>query len=148
MATIRRFDSADAPAVAGLIERCLREVNSRDYPSDIIERMCDHFTERRIKDLAIQRQMFVAEANGIVGTVSRDGNKVYTMFVHPRAAGRGIGRLLMRHIEALAVIDGYDHMETGASITGHHFYHRLGYIDVRSTETEFGFNYILRRDLP
>ncbi|WP_433076988.1 GNAT family N-acetyltransferase [Dactylosporangium sp. CA-052675] len=148
MVTIRRFNNADALAVAGLIERCLREVNSRDYPSEVIERMCDHFTETRVKELATQRQMFVAEASGIVGTVSRDGNKVYTMFVHPRAAGRGIGRLLMRHIEALAVIDGYDHMETGASITAHDFYRRLGYIDVRSTETEFGFNYVLRRDLP
>ncbi|MGI5240095.1 GNAT family N-acetyltransferase [Dactylosporangium sp. CA-139066] len=148
MVTIRRFDNADALAVAGLIERCLREVNSRDYPSEVIERMCGHFTEQRIKELATQRQMFVAEANGIAGTVSRDGNKVYTMFVHPRAAGRGVGRLLMRHIEALAAIDGYDHMETGASITAHDFYRRLGYIDVRSTETEFGFNYVLRRDLP
>jgi GNAT superfamily N-acetyltransferase len=148
MVTIRRFDDADAPAVADLIKRCLREVNSRDYPSEIIERMCDHFTEHRIKELAAQRQMFVAETDGIVGTVSRDGNKVYTMFVHPRAAGRGTGRRLMRHIEALAVDDGYDHMETGASITAHDFYRRLGYIDVRSTDTDFGFNYILRRNLP
>ncbi|WP_433125481.1 GNAT family N-acetyltransferase [Micromonospora sp. CA-240977] len=134
--------------MAGLIQRCLREINSRDYPSEVIERMCDHFTENRIRELAVQRQMFVAEVDGVVGTVSRDGNKVYTMFVHPRAAGRGIGRLLMRHIETLAVIDGYDHMETGASITAHDFYRRLGYVDVRSTETDFGFNYILRRDLP
>ncbi|MEU1586861.1 GNAT family N-acetyltransferase [Micromonospora sp. NPDC005710] len=148
MATIRLFDNADAAAVAGLIERCLRDVNSRDYPSEVIERMCAHFTAQRIKELAVQRQMFVAESDGIAGTVSRDGNKVYTMFVHPRAAGRGIGRQLMRHIESLAATDGYDHMETGASITGHGFYHRLGYVDVRTTETEFGFNYILRRDLP
>ncbi|MFI5836156.1 GNAT family N-acetyltransferase [Micromonospora sp. NPDC051300] len=148
MVIVRRFDNADASAVASLIERCLREVNSRDYPSEVIERMCEHFTEHRIKRLATQRQMFVAEADGIAGTVSRDGNKVYTMFVHPRAVGHGIGRLLMRHIEALALIDGYDHMETGASITAHDFYRRLGYIDVRSTETDFGFNYILRRDLP
>jgi GNAT superfamily N-acetyltransferase len=148
MATIRRFNNADALAVAGLIERCLREVNSRDYASEVIERMCDHFTEQRIKELATQRQMFVADQDGVVGTVSRDGNKVYTMFVHPRAAGRGVGRLLMRHIEALSVIDGYDHMETGASITAHDFYGRLGYIDVRSTETAFGLNYVLRRDLP
>ncbi|MEU7676695.1 GNAT family N-acetyltransferase [Micromonospora taraxaci] len=148
MATIRPFDSADAPAVAALIERCLREVNSRDYPSEVIERMCDHFTEQRITELAIERQMVVAEDDGIVGTVSRDGNKVYTMFVHPRVARRGIGRLLMRHVEVLAAIDGYDYMETGASITGHDFYRRLGYIDVRSTETEFGLNYILRRSLP
>jgi GNAT superfamily N-acetyltransferase len=146
--TIRRFDDADAPAVAGLIERCLREVNSRDYPTEVIERMCDHFTEQRIKELATQRQMFVAETDGIAGTVSRDGNKVYTMFVHPLAASRGIGRLLMRHIEGLAFIDGHSYMETGASITAHDFYRRLGYIDVRSSETEFGLNYILRRDLP
>jgi GNAT superfamily N-acetyltransferase len=148
MVTIRRFHNADAPAVAALIERCLREVNSCDYPSEIIERMCDHFTEERIKELATERQMFVAETTGIAGTVSRDGNKVYTMFVHPRAARRGIGKLLMRHIEALAAIDGYDHMETGASITAHDFYRRLGYSDVRTSETDFGFNYILRRDLP
>jgi GNAT superfamily N-acetyltransferase len=77
-----------------------------------------------------------------------DGDDKTVRQLHPGTAGRGIGRLLMRHIEALAVIDGYDHMETGASITAHDFYRRLGYIDVRSTETEFGLNYILRRDLP
>jgi hypothetical protein len=38
MATIRRLQDPDAPAVAGLIERCLRNVNSRDYPVEIIER--------------------------------------------------------------------------------------------------------------
>ncbi|WP_432973021.1 hypothetical protein [Dactylosporangium sp. CA-233914] len=54
----------------------------------------------------------------------------------------------MRHIEALALIDGYDHRETGASITAHDFYRRLGCIDARSTGTAFGFNSILRRDLP
>ncbi|MBQ1041524.1 hypothetical protein KBX35_01365 [Micromonospora sp. C32] len=84
MVIVRRFDNADALAVAGLIERCLREANSHDYPSEVIERMCEHFTEHRIKELATQRQIFVAEESGIIGTVSRDGNKVYTMFVHPR----------------------------------------------------------------
>ncbi|MGK5445066.1 GNAT family N-acetyltransferase [Micromonospora sp. URMC 105] len=147
MATIRSFEDADASAVVELIECCLRQVNSHDYPADVIERMCAHFSPARIKELATERQVFVAELDGIAGTVSRDGNKVYTMFVHPRTHGRGIGRRLMRHIEALAVIDGYDYMETGASITGHGFYHRLGYVDVRTSETAFGLNYILRRRL-
>ncbi|MFF5229485.1 GNAT family N-acetyltransferase [Dactylosporangium sp. NPDC000521] len=147
MVTIRRFDNADAPAVAGIIENCLREVNSRDYPSEVIERMCAHFTAQRVQELAGERQMFVAETSGIAGTVSRDGNKVHTMFVHPSAAGRGIGRLLLRHIEALAETEGYDHMETSASITAHDFYRRLGYVDVRSIETPFGLNHILRRSL-
>jgi GNAT superfamily N-acetyltransferase len=145
---IRAFRDADAEAVAELVAVCLRTVNSRDYPPEIIERMCAYFVPAKFRELAAQRQIFVAERDGAVaGTVSRDGNKVFTMFVHPRHHGHGIGRRLMRHIEALAAADGFDHMETGASITAHEFYHRLGYLDVRTSETEFGINHILRRPL-
>ncbi|MER7277234.1 GNAT family N-acetyltransferase [Dactylosporangium sp. NPDC000244] len=140
---IRRFEEVDAVVVAGIIGRCLRETNSRDYPAEVIERMCAHFTPGRLVELAGLREMRVAPH----GTVSRDGNKVYTMFVDPRAAGKGIGRALMAHIEGLAKAEGHAFMETGASITGHGFYRRLGYVDVRESETEFGLNYILRRPL-
>jgi GNAT superfamily N-acetyltransferase len=146
--TIRPFRDADAEALADLVTVCLRTVNSRDYPPEIIERMCAHFVPNRFLELAAQRQIFVAERDGAaVGTVSRDGNKVFTMFVHPRHHGHGIGRQLMRHIEALAAADGFGHMETGASITAHEFYQRLGYVDVRVSETEFGLNHILQRPL-
>jgi GNAT superfamily N-acetyltransferase len=147
MTTIRLFQDEDASAVAELIGRCLREVNSRDYPAEVIERMCAHFDPPRIRELAVRRQMFVAVDGDVLGTVSRDGNEVYTMFVDPIAHGRGVGRSLMGHIEGLAAADGFDHMETGASITGHGFYHRLGYADVRVSETDFGLNYILRKSL-
>jgi hypothetical protein len=43
--------------------------------------------------------------------------------------------------------EGYGHMETGASITAHRFYLRMGYFDVRETETEFGVNHIMRKAL-
>ncbi|WP_285557615.1 GNAT family N-acetyltransferase [Actinoplanes regularis] len=131
-----------------IITSCLREVNSRDYPDETITLMCEHFTVERIEQLAFERQMFVAVEDGaVVGTVSRDGNKVFTMFVQPRTIGRGVGRRLMRHVEMLASAEGHDFMETGASITGHGFYQRLGYIDVRTSETDFGLNYILRKPL-
>ncbi|MBQ1049747.1 GNAT family N-acetyltransferase [Micromonospora sp. C51] len=148
MTRVRLFRQDDASAVAELIERCLREVNSRDYPAELIERMCAHFTAERLAQLAMERQVFVAEWDEVVGTVSRDGNKVFTMFVHPGAIGRGVGRRLIGHVEELAAADGFDHIETGASITGHSFYHRLGYVDVRTSDTEFGLNYILRKPLP
>ncbi|KUL26179.1 GNAT family N-acetyltransferase [Actinoplanes awajinensis] len=168
MTTIRLFRPDDAVAVAELITRCLREVNSRDYPAELIDRMCAHFNPLRMLELSQQRQIFVAQqatptpsapaapssgdgllgaGAGLVGTVSRDGNKVFTMFVHPRAHGQGVGRQLMTHIENLAAADGFDHMETGASITGHGFYQRIGYTDVRVSDTDFGINYILRKPL-
>jgi GNAT superfamily N-acetyltransferase len=146
--TVRRFHDADAESVALLVSRCLREVNSSDYPATLIERMCDHFSPARFRELAAIRHVFVAQRGSeVVGTVSRDGNKVYTMFVRPDQAGRGIGRRLMTHIEELARGEGHDHMETGASLTGHGFYHRLGYHDVRVSETDFGINYILQKPL-
>lgn len=148
MTTIRPFETDDAAAVAGLIARCLREVNSHDYPPEVIDRMCAHFTPEVVTELAGERQMFVAAADGgVIGTISRDGNSVHTMFVRPDAAGRGIGRLLLRHVEALAAADGHDVMETGASITAHGFYQRLGYHDVRRVDTDFGLNLIMHRPL-
>ena len=148
MVEIRRFRVGDGDDVRAVILGCLREVNSRDYPEEIIARMCAHFTVARIEELAGEREMFVAvDGEEIVGTVSRDGNRVFTMFVRPRRIGGGIGRALMRHVEALAAADGHDHMETGASITGHGFYLGLGYVDVRTSETEFGLNHILRKPL-
>ena len=69
------------------------------------------------------------------------------MFVRPQVIGRGVGRHLMHHIEALAAGEGYAYMETGASITAHGFYHRLGYVDVRTSETDFGLDDILRKPL-
>jgi putative acetyltransferase len=146
--TIRPFRPGDDEALATLVGRCLREVNSRDYPAELIERMCRHFTPDRFRQLSIARRIYVAERDGqVVGTVSRDGNKVYTMFVDPDRIGGGIGRRLMRHIEDLARDEGHEFMETGASITGHGFYQRIGYQDVRVSDTEFGINYILRRTL-
>lgn len=144
----RLFQPSDAPRLAEIVQRCLREVNSRDYPAHIIDKMCAHFTAERFVELASGRRVYVAEDRRAVGTVSRDGNKVYTLFVDPDLAGLGIGRQLMQHVETLAAHDGYDHMETGASITAHGFYLKLGYTDVRESETEFGLNYILRKPLP
>ncbi|MEU7842353.1 GNAT family N-acetyltransferase [Micromonospora sp. NPDC049114] len=146
--TVRQFRPEDGEALSALVVRCLREVNSRDYPAELIDEMCAHFTADRFRELGVERRIYVAEEDGRpVGTVSRDGNKVYTMFVDPDAHGRGVGRRLMRHVEELARAEGHEFMETGASLTGHGFYRRIGYTDVRVTDTVFGINHILRRPL-
>jgi ribosomal protein S18 acetylase RimI-like enzyme len=145
---IRPFRPADADRIVEVVQRCLREVNSRDYPQYIIDKMCAHYTAERFIELSGGREIYVAEGEAVVGTVSRDENKVYTLFVDPDLAGQGIGRHLMRQVEASATRDGYDLMEVGASITARGFYLKLGYTNVRTSETEFGINYILRKALP
>lgn len=146
---IRLLKEEDAEEISSIIVRCLKEINSKDYSPKIIKGMVAHFTPERVKELSNEREMHVATINTTpVGTVSRDGNKVYTMFVNPDLSGIGIGKKLMDHIEHLAKIERYDYMETGASITAHDFYLNRGYKDIRETITELaGLNYILRKTL-
>ncbi len=145
---IRPFVTGDANDLSSIISRCLREVNSNEYPPEIIERMCAHYTPETITRLAGAREMFVdVRSSRAAGTVSRDRNLVYTMFVDPDCAGRGIGTELMDHVEQLAAVEGYTFMETGASITAHDFYRHRGYVDVRADDSEFGLNYVLRKVL-
>jgi GNAT superfamily N-acetyltransferase len=146
---IRPYAAGDAAQLAVLVQRCLVEVNSRDYPADVIAGLCSSYTAAQFDGLARRRRIYIAECDGsMAGTVSRERNKVFTMFVDPRWAGRGVGRQLMRHAEQQAAGEGHDHMETAASITAHAFYLALGYTDLRESETGFGLTYLMRKPLP
>ncbi|MFD0899060.1 GNAT family N-acetyltransferase [Actinomadura sediminis] len=140
---VRPFHPGDARHVAGIVRRCLHAVNGRDYPADVIDRMCARFTAERFVALSARRRIYVADDGRVLGTVSRDGNRVHSLFVDPGANGRGIGRRLLRHVEALAAREGHDHMETAPTITAHAFYLRLGYRDAES-----GPDHLLRKPLP
>ena len=144
---IRQYRAHDAERVTEIIQRCLLEVNSRDYPPQIIDRLRAHYSAERVAELSGNRHVYVAETDRILGTVSRDGNKVYTMFVDPRCIGNGVGRQLMQYIEDLAAEEGHDYMETEASITAHDFYLRLGYTDLDENEGELGLTYSMRKRL-
>ena len=148
-AWIRPYAAGDAEQLAGLVQRCLVEVNSRDYPADVIAGLCASYTAAQFAGLARRRHIYIAECDAVLaGTVSRERNMVFTMFVDPRWAARGIGRQLMRHAEQQAAGEGHDHMETAASITAHAFYLALGYTDLRESETGFGLTYLMRKPLP
>lgn len=146
---IRLFQDKDADELSTVITRCLKEVNSKDYPAETIGGMVAYFTPEKVKELAQEREMYVAvQADKAIGTVSRDGNKVFTMFINPDFAGQGIGSQLMDYAEQQVATSGFGFVELGASITAHDFYQKRGYDDVRETETESsGLNYIMQKQL-
>ena len=49
---IRLFVESDAGAVQDIIHRGLREVNGKDYPAELMEEYCSHFTLEKIKSQA------------------------------------------------------------------------------------------------
>ena len=111
--------------------------------------MVAEFTPQALKEPALKRDMFVAKDGGnVLGTVSLDGDKVFTLFVNPSAHRRGIGGALMDHVEKLAKERGHHQIVLPASLTAHNFYLKRGYVDVRETHSdEHGTNIIMRKPL-
>jgi GNAT superfamily N-acetyltransferase len=144
---IRPYRTGDAERITDIIQRCLVDVNYRDYPPQIIGKLRAYYSVDRFTEISNSRRIYVAETDRVLGTVSREGNKVYTMFVDPNYFGNGIGCQLMEYVERLAAEEGYNNMETGASIAAHDFYIRLGYSDLRESEADFGLIYIMRKPL-
>jgi len=126
MYNIRKFKSDDAAEVSKLICRSLTLVNSKDYSEENIRFMTEHFSAQTVAELAEKRYMLVAlEDAKIVGTGSLCNDHVYTLFVDPDQQGKGIGKALMRELEALAVNKGIAVLRVPSSLTALRFYEHL-----------------------
>jgi GNAT superfamily N-acetyltransferase len=137
---VRKFRAADAMETSGLILRCLREVNSRDYPKKIIDFICGVFSPSKLVDLSIKRTMLVAvSGKTIVGTGSIEGGLIHTVFVEPKLHGGGIGKMLMKKLEGVARKGGFMTLKLNSSITAEGFYDKLGYRKIgRLHDRNFG----------
>jgi GNAT superfamily N-acetyltransferase len=129
MITIRTFEPRDAEAVSALIQRTMRESNSRDYQLDRLQPLIDYFSPEKVRRLSQERVCLVAVANQqLIGTAALDGTELVTFFVLPEYQGQGIGMRLLAAIEDQARMQGISHITVDASITGVAFYTRMGYL--------------------
>jgi GNAT superfamily N-acetyltransferase len=59
-----------------------------------------------------------------------DAAKVRAIFVHPNFARRGLGSLILAHVEAAAQAAGFHHFEMGSTLTGVPLYRLKGYVEI------------------
>lgn len=59
-----------------------------------------------------------------------DAAKVRAIFVHPAFARRGLGSLILSHVEAAAQAAGFHRFEMGSTLTGLPLYRLKGYVEV------------------
>jgi GNAT superfamily N-acetyltransferase len=61
---------------------------------------------------------------------AKDAAKVRAIFVHPRFSRRGLGTLILAHVEGAARAAGFNRFEMGSTLTGVALYRLKGYVEV------------------
>jgi GNAT superfamily N-acetyltransferase len=59
-----------------------------------------------------------------------DAAKVRAIFVHPDYARRGLGSIILTHVEAAAQAAGFHRFEMGSTLTGVPLYRLKGYVEI------------------
>ncbi|MBN1890724.1 MAG: GNAT family N-acetyltransferase [Thermoflexales bacterium] len=133
---IEPFQSVQAERVSAIVRRNLVEVNSRDYPPELIQSMVEHYSPARILENSRSQHTLVAvQDDQVVGTgsLANFGSAEHpdyyavTVFVLPELHKRGVGTRLMEAIEREASELDADKITVRAAITAKGFYARLGY---------------------
>ncbi len=129
---IRRLSPSDVETVSKLIRTALKDVNSKDYSPSVINNLGNYYSPIAILEMSHDRMIYVACLdNHIVGTVSLKDNSILTLFVESTKLNRGIGALLMTHVESIAKKKGYQSVTVVSSLTAYLFYRKIGYRTTR-----------------
>lgn len=154
---IEEFKAPQAEALSALIHQNLVEIISQDYAAEYVASLLDEFTPANIRVTSQTQNTYVAIVDGrIVGTASLaqsgppDAPKYYgtSVFVAREAHGKGIGRQLMRRVEAKASELGATRLTVRAAVGARGFYRKLGYAyqDPHEAPDDRG-NYVMEKQL-
>ena len=141
--TIRRFQDADADALADVIAYTLRTTNSKDYSPEYIENDISFLKAENLIDRSKWMHIYVVcEDEKLIGCGAigpfwgRKGeSSIFTVFVLPEFQGKGIGRKIFETLEQDEFFLRARRIEIPASITSVDFYRKMGY-DFKNGITE------------
>ena len=127
---LRRAIASDVGIVKIIHQEAISEICSRDYAAEVIRAWLAGNDEARYLN-AIRDQSFwiVEEAGGAIGFggVRVPAACLESLFIRPAALGRGIGRQLLNHMEAVAMAAGVRRLHLKSSLTAQQFYGRNGF---------------------
>jgi putative acetyltransferase len=130
-AGLRPYLPADAPLLAEIFRASIEELTTEDYSEAQQEAWAsaaddvEAFAARLGKELTL-----VGTLNGSpVGFISLEGPEQIEMFyVHPAAAGQGVGTMLYEAVEKLATARGAAKLKVEASDSASGFFENRGFV--------------------
>ena len=138
---MRPFLPADAPLLAEIFRASVEELTGDDYSAAQQEAWIaaaddeEAFGERLANGLTLLGTI----EGSPVGFASLDGTeRVDMIYVHPAAAGRGVGSMLIDALEKLAAARGAKRLTAEVSDSAHDFFRRRGFTATQRNSVPLG----------
>src|SRR3954469_1639863 len=128
---LRPFLPADAPVLAAIFVASIQELTSDDYSEEQQEAWAAAADDEASfgKKLASELTLIATLQGSPVGFASLKGNdRLEMLYVHPSAAGQGVGAMLCDALEKLAGARGATGLLVDASDTAVEFFRKRGYV--------------------
>ena len=128
---LRPFLPADAPLVAEIFRASITELTSDDYSEAQQEAWAAAADDEQAFAQKLGKQLtLVATMQGSpIGFASLAGNdRIEMLYVHPGAAGHGVGEMLTDALEKLAAARGAKKLSVDASDSARGFFEKRGYV--------------------
>jgi putative acetyltransferase len=136
---IRPAQFSDAPILMRLFYDTVHRVNCQDYSQEQVDAWAPALTDQgHWQPQFLSQWTFVAEEGAnIVGfcELERNGH-IGCFYCHYQHQRQGVGSLLLRHLEAIALQQRINHLQTEASITAKPFFEHWGFRVVQAQEVE------------
>lgn len=124
----------DIPLLWSLRTRAVRKLCASHYSPEQIEIWSEAPPPESYLRLLATDCALVAEEDGqLLGyaILDRQTGEVIALFVEPLHAGKGIGKLLMRGLEAMAAEEHFNRLYLYSSLNAADFYRAMGFVAVR-----------------
>src|SRR6478672_3963419 len=128
---LRPFLAADTPVLAAIFVAAIQELTGDDYSESQQEAWASAADDEEAfgKTLAGELTLIATLQNSPVGFASlRGADHIDMLYVHPGAAGQGVGSLLCEALEKLAGSRGAKALSVDASDNAQGFFARRGYV--------------------
>jgi len=146
---LRPFLAEDTPLVTEIFRESIMELTADDYSKAQQEAWISRVDdlEAFAKRLGSQLTLIATLQGSAVGFAALDGGKIDLLYVHPAAAGQGVGAMLTDALEKLAANRGADKLSVDASDTARGFFEKRGYVAQQRNSISVGDEWLANTTL-
>ena len=133
---IRPAEISDTEKIAATHKASIKAICSSSYNSQSVTGWVGGLSPAIYEDAIEHKVMILAEENEEIlglGILDLTQGEIGAIYIHPKAKGKGYGRMLLLELESIALKNNVAQLALCSTINALGFYHHHGYISTNKT---------------